>query len=100
MNRRSIVKMMVCLTLVGAIAATISTKVFAERTPKQVTYTVQRGDCLDSIAARYINEEYCLDKNVAIYKLRTRIQIANKMQSDVINPGQEIIIPGGPQNGK
>lgn len=87
MRKRNYKKFMVVLILLIAIAIPFASKVNGETPLKYEKVVVYPGDTLWSIASR--NKTSNTDIRKLIYEIRK----LNKLESAVITPGQEILIP-------
>ena len=87
MKKKKLVKVIIVLSLLGLILLTLTPKVQGSSKTKYSKIVVYPGDTIWSIATDYI------DSNTDIRKLVFEIRDINKLNSAIIIPGQELLIP-------
>lgn len=91
MKKNKLVKMIIIASLVCLIIFPLTSKVFGASSSSSIdkysVITVSPGDTLWTIARVYIN------KNDDIRKLVYDIKKINKLNSVILTPGQELLIP-------
>jgi LysM repeat protein len=87
MKKNKLVKLVIVLSLLGLILLTLTPKAQGVSNTKYSKIVVYPGDTIWSIATDYI------DSNTDIRKLVYEIREVNKLNSAIITPGQQLLIP-------